>query len=85
MTHTPTLPGRIIQHELDARGWTQKHLAELMGRPHKTINQIIKGYKRVTPETAIQLGRAFGTSAELWWGLACQYRLWEVYEQAAVH
>lgn len=69
------LPGRIIQHELDARGWTQKHLAQLMDRPHKTINQIAKGHKRITPETAIQLGRAFDTSAELWWDLECRYRL----------
>lgn len=79
----PTLPGRIIQQELDTRGWTQKHLAQLMGRPQQTINQIARGHKRITPETAIQLGLAFDTSAELWWGLECQYRLWEAYEQAA--
>jgi HTH-type transcriptional regulator/antitoxin HigA len=46
-----------------------------MGRPPKTINQIIKGKKSITPETAIQLGLAFGTSAELWWNLETRYQL----------
>lgn len=80
----PTPPGRIIQHELDARGWTQKYLSELIGRRPATINRIIKGTKQIMPRMAIQLGRAFGTSAELWWNLECRYRLWEAYEQAAM-
>lgn len=36
-------PGRILSRELEARGWTQKDLAEIMGRPVQTINEIIRG------------------------------------------
>lgn len=68
-------PGRILKRELEARGWTQKALAEIMGRPHQTINGIINGNKQITPETAIELAEALGTSAELWTNLESKYRL----------
>jgi HTH-type transcriptional regulator / antitoxin HigA len=49
------LPGRILQRESDARAWTQKNLAEITNRPAQTINEIIKGTKQITPETAMEL------------------------------
>lgn len=68
-------PGRLIQREIEAREWTQKDLADIMGRPVHTINEIIRGTKRITPETALELAKAFGTSAELWLNLEANYRL----------
>ena len=68
-------PGRIIERELEARAWTQKDLAEIMGRPPQAINEIVRGRKAITPETAYQLAEAFGTSPDLWLGLEAQYRL----------
>ena len=70
-----TAPGRILDRELEARGWTQKELADIMGRPAQTINEIIRGSKQITPETAIELSEAFGTSAEFWMNLETNYRL----------
>ena len=70
-------PGRIIRRELDARGWTQKDLAEIMGRPAQAINEIVRGLKQITPETALQLAAAFGTSPELWINLEANYRLYQ--------
>jgi HTH-type transcriptional regulator/antitoxin HigA len=46
-----------------------------MNRPTQTINEIIKGRKRVTPETARELAAAFGTSAQFWISLESNYRL----------
>lgn len=68
-------PGRILTRELEARGWTQKDLARIMGRPVQAINEIVKGTKQITPETALELAEAFGTSAEFWTNLEAQYRL----------
>lgn len=68
-------PGEFIREEIKERGWTQAVLAEILGRPPQTVNQIIRGKKEITPETATALGEAFGTSAELWWNLECAYRL----------
>lgn len=69
-------PGTIIQLEIDARGWTQKDLAKIINRPVQAINEIIKGTKQITPETAIELGAAFGTSPQIWLNLETNYRLW---------
>ncbi len=70
-----TSPGQILKRELDARGWTQKDLAEILGRPQQAVSEIIKGAKQITPETAIELAAAFGTSSELWNNLEANYRL----------
>lgn len=68
-------PGRIILRELEARGWTQKDLAEIMGRPPQTINEIVKARKQITPDTACQLAAALGASPQFWLNLESNYRL----------
>lgn len=68
-------PGEFIRDELEARNWTQEDLAEILGRPLRTVNQVIAGKKAVTPQTAQELAAAFGTTAELWLNLENAYRL----------
>jgi HTH-type transcriptional regulator/antitoxin HigA len=70
-----TSPGRILERELDARGWTQKDLAEITNLPTQAINKIIKGTKQITPETAREFSAAFRTTAEFWTNLEANYRL----------
>jgi addiction module HigA family antidote len=53
---------------------TQSELAQRLGRPLKTVNEIIKGKAAITAETAIQLERALGISASFWTNLETQYR-----------
>lgn len=69
-------PGQIIARELDARGWSQKDLAEIMGRPVQAINEIVGGAKQITPNTAHELAQVFGTSPEFWMNLETNYRLY---------
>lgn len=68
-------PGWRISEELAARGWNQKDLADVLGRPLQAVNEIVNANKQITPETAIQLGKAFGTSAEFWANLEALYRV----------
>jgi HTH-type transcriptional regulator / antitoxin HigA len=68
-------PGVIIRGELDARGWTQADLAEIMERPLQAVNQIIGAKKRVTEETAKELEAALGIEAEFWLRTEALYRL----------
>jgi len=68
-------PGEFLRDELDARGWSQTELAEIIGRPVRLVNEIIAGKRTITPETAIQLGDSLGTGAELWMNLESQYQL----------
>jgi HTH-type transcriptional regulator/antitoxin HigA len=68
-------PGQILRDELTARGWTQRDLATILGRPEQAISEIISGSKQITPETSLELSQAFGTSPELWSNLEANYRL----------
>jgi HTH-type transcriptional regulator/antitoxin HigA len=68
-------PGEFIRDELDVRGWTQGDLAKIMGRPETAINLIINDKRGITPETALELAGAFGTSPEFWLNLENAYKL----------
>lgn len=68
------LPGDILLTELKQRKLSQRDLAEIINRPPKTINEIIKGKKIITPETALQLEQALGTEAEFWLRLEFDYQ-----------
>ena len=71
-------PGDYIRDELDARGWTQQDLAEIIGRSLVSVNGIITGKQAITPDTAKALAEAFGTSAELWMNLESAHQLHRV-------
>jgi HTH-type transcriptional regulator/antitoxin HigA len=71
-------PGEFIKDELEARGWSQLDLAEIMGRDPAQINLIVNGKQSLTPETAKQLGDAFGTGAQFWINLEGAYKLSQV-------
>lgn len=68
-------PGEFIREELEARRWTQADFARVLGRPLQVVNQIINGKKRITVETAKEIGLALGTGPELWLNLENAYRL----------
>lgn len=78
--HVPS-PGRILENALEQRGWTQRDLAEIMGRPIQVVNEIIRGVKQITPETAIELAAALGTTPEVWTNLETNYRLWKARQE----
>lgn len=71
-------PGEFLREELEARGWSQQELADILGRPPRLISELIAGKRAITPETARGLAEAFGTSAEYWMNLESQYQLSKV-------
>jgi len=71
----PVPPGEILRNELEARGWSQKELAERISRPYQAVNEIIHRRKQITAATALALSAALGTSAEFWMNLEVNYRL----------
>ena len=72
---TPEAPGEFIRRELVRRGWGQEELARITGRPLPSLNKIIQGSKQITPETAIDLANAFGTTPDFWMAKEAAYRL----------
>jgi len=68
-------PGEYLAEVLEAKGMSQAELARRTGRPVQAINEIIKGDKALTPETALQFEKALGVPAHIWTGLEGRYRL----------
>ena len=68
-------PGEFIKEELEARGWTQEDLAEIMGRQSSIISGLVNGKRVVSPDIASDLAAAFGTTAQLWMNLETAYQL----------
>jgi len=63
-------PGEILAEEfLKPKGITQYRLAKDIGVPPRRINEIVKGQRAITADTALRLGRYFGMSAEFWLNL----------------
>jgi plasmid maintenance system antidote protein VapI len=60
-----TRPGRYIEAEMKARGWTAHQVAEDSGLSVTTITGILAGRERITPIRAFGLARAFGVSEAL--------------------
>jgi HTH-type transcriptional regulator / antitoxin HigA len=77
-------PGEYIKDELEARGWTQADLAEILGRPAKVVSDLVAGKTSISPETAHGLGEAFGTGAQVWMNLDSAYRLWKLQPNDAI-
>ena len=56
-------------------GVSQNRLARDIDVPPARINDIVHGRRAITADTALRLGKYFGTSAELWTGLQVDYDL----------
>lgn len=72
----PAHPGEILLREyLEPMGLTQVKLAEHLGVPLQRVNELVRGKRGVTPETAWLLGQAFGTSPQFWLNLQANHDL----------
>jgi len=69
-------PGEILEEEfLKPMDITQYRLAKDIGVPPRRINQIVKGQRAVTADTALRLGRYFRMAPEFWLNLQSHYDL----------
>jgi addiction module HigA family antidote len=72
----PTHPGEILQEEfLKALGVTQVALAEHIDVSVQRVNELVRGKRGVTPDTAWLLAQAFDTTPEFWLNLQAAYDL----------
>lgn len=63
----PTHPGKILlDHFMHPMKLTQVELAAHLGVPLQRVNEIVKGKRGVTPETAWLLAQAFDTTPDFW-------------------
>ncbi len=66
-------PGEFVLDQIEARGWSQKDLADILSVSVQTINKIVKGKSGITGDMAAALGAAFDQSPEFWLNLDARY------------
>jgi addiction module HigA family antidote len=73
-----THPGEILLEEyIKPLGLTQATLARELGISSNRLNELVRGKRGITADTALRLARRFGTSPELWMNLQSAYQLTE--------
>ncbi len=72
----PTHPGEVLLEEfLVPMNVSQVAFAAHIGVPVQRVNEIVRGKRGITPETAWLFAEALGTSPEFWLNLQSNYDL----------
>ena len=75
--HNPPHPGEVLLELcLKPLGLTVTQAATALGVSRKTLSSILNGRAGISPEMAVRLSLAFGTTAESWMSQQVQYDLW---------
>ncbi|WP_373499618.1 HigA family addiction module antitoxin [Desulfococcus sp.] len=73
----PIHPGEMLLEEfLKPLGISQNAFAIRLGVSYPRLNEIVRGHRSVTPDTALRLARVLGMSADFWLGLQQDWDLW---------
>jgi len=81
----PTHPGEILLEEfLTPLGITQVQLAAHIGVKVQRVNELVRGKRGVTPETAWLLSKALKTTPEFWLNLQANCDLYQSRPQRAI-
>jgi addiction module HigA family antidote len=75
MARTPIHPGEFLHDELEELGISAAELARRIHVPANRISQILAGRRNISADTALRLGRWFGTGPALWLNLQTAYEL----------
>jgi antitoxin HigA-1 len=72
----PPHPGRIVRQEcIEPLGLTVTAAATGLGVTRKTLSELLNGKSGISPEMAIRLSKAFGSTPDVWLGLQMDYDL----------
>lgn len=72
----PVHPGEVLLEDfMKPNGLTAYRVAKDIGVPALRINQIVKGERGISADTALRLARYFGTSAAVWVRIQARYEL----------
>ena len=78
LMHNPPHPGEVLRQLcLEPLGVSVTDAAKGLGVSRKTLSAILNGRAGISPEMAVRLSLAFGTSSESWLNQQIQYDLWQ--------
>jgi len=75
MPRKPIHPGEILKDELDGLSISAAALAKALNVPANRISQILTGKRNISADTALRLGKLFGTGPQFWLNLQAAYEL----------
>lgn len=79
ISRTPPHPGRFLETRfLKPAGITQSDLAHALGISRRRVNELIRGRRAITPDTAVRLALYFGNDANFWMQLQTAWDVNEV-------
>lgn len=81
-TRRPTHPGEMLEQVAADLELSQGEVAKILRVGRRTVNELMNQKRGVTPEMALRLSRAFGSSPELWLGLQVDVDLWDAQHSA---
>ncbi len=74
----PPHPGRAVRHDcLEPLGLSVTAGAKILGVTRQTLNNVVNGKSGISPEMAIRLSKAFGSTPETWLRMQLAYDLAE--------
>ncbi|HEV8607144.1 MAG TPA: HigA family addiction module antitoxin [Tepidisphaeraceae bacterium] len=83
LKHSPPHPGEVVRELcLKPLGLTVTGAARSLGISRKSLSELLNGRSGISPEMAVRLSMAFGTTAESWLNQQMQYDLWRVRKKA---
>lgn len=71
----PVHPGEALKSVVEEAGLTANAVALSLRIPANRLTEIVQGRRSITADTALRLGRYFGTSAQMWINLQARYDL----------
>jgi antitoxin HigA-1 len=72
----PVHPGRIVRHDcLEPLGLSVTAAAKVLGVTRQALNNVVNGKSGISPEMALRLTKAFGSTPETWLGMQIAYDL----------
>ena len=81
--YNPPHPGEVLRDLcLKPMGLTVTQAAAALGVSRKTLSSILNGRAGISPEMAVRLSLAFGTTAESWMNQQVQYDLWKAHRKS---
>ena len=71
----PTHPGVVLKDEIEARGISQRQLADSMGLTYSVVNEILNGRRSLTAKTALMFEAALDVPADALMYLQMKYNM----------
>ncbi len=81
--HNPVHPGEIVKAQcLEELGLSVTEGAKVLGITRQALSNLINGHAGVSPEMAIRLEKAFGSTAETWLRMQMNFDIWNARQRA---